>query len=115
MTNAEIYFGAANVAMMKNPNVALRYDTAFKQCLQKNSAEYKSYEEQINLVLLNVRYWVNYQAQEKPSEGWALNDYDSVVWFLGMFAKTMAEYVGVDYRQLFTDCFNQHFSQYGMQ
>lgn len=115
MTNAEIYFSAANASMMKNPNNPRIYDIAFKQYLKENSAEYKTYNEQINLVLLNVRYWVNYQAQEQPSEGWALNDYDSVVWFLGMFAKTMAEYIGVDYRQLFIDCFNQHFSQYGMQ
>ncbi len=115
MTNAEIYFSAAKMSMMNNHSMVQKYDIAFKQYLSENKAEYKTYNEQIDLVLLNVRYWVNYQAQAQPSEGWALNDYDSVVWFLGMFAKTMAEYVGVDYCQLFTNCFNRHFSQYGMQ
>lgn len=115
MTNAEIYFSAAQMSMLNNQNMVRTYDVAFKQYLSENKAEYKTYNEQINLVLLNVRYWVDYQAQEQPLEGWAQNDYDSVVWFLGMFAKTMAEYISIDYRQLFIDCFNRHFSQYGMQ
>lgn len=115
MTNAEIYFSAAQMSMLNNQNMVRKYDVAFKQYLSENKAEYKTYNEQINLVLLNVRYWVDYQAQEQPLEGWAQNDYDSVVWFLGMFAKTMAEHISVDYRQLFIDCFNRHFSQYGMQ
>ena len=116
MTNAEIYLASAKSAMARQPQHVNLYVEGFKDYLSKNGAEYKSYDQQIDLVLLNVRYQVQQMADVKPDEGWALNDYDSISWFLGMFAKGLSEYLNgrVSFEQIFQDSFNKHFMPYGM-
>ena len=116
MSNAKIYFAAAKMAMANQPNVVNCQKEAFKNYLADNMVELMSYTQQIDIVLLNVRHQVQSMAELDPSASWALNDYDSISWFLGIFAKGLSEYLKetISFERIFQDSFNKHFRPYGM-
>lgn len=117
MTNAEIYLSSAKIAMAKHPEHVSLYVENYKRYLSGNVVQFRPYDEQIDNVLLNVRHQVKQMAAAKPDEGWAFDDYDSITWFLGMFARGLSEFLNnkVSFEQIFKDAFNRHFSMFGME
>lgn len=116
MTNADIYLTSARMAMARQPQHVNLYVENYKKYLSRNVVQFGTYDEQIDNVLLNVRHQVKQMAEAKPNEGWAFDDYDSVTWFLGMFAKGLSEFLNnrVSFEKIFKDSFNRHFAPYGM-